>query len=263
MDKRTTTGKALRVALFAAPTLMLLIVAGIAGPVPQDPAYHDFADTRTLLAIPNFWNVASNLLFLVVGASGIALVATHGHAIAGALQPAWLAFFAGVGLTAFGSGYYHWSPENATLAWDRLAMTIAFMGLTAVMIGEYVDARAGRRLLLPLLVIGAGSVGYWLHTETLGAGDLRPYAVVQFLPMILLPLLMLLHRGRSDLAPYLAWMIGCYVLAKLAEHYDTGLLAASGLSGHSIKHLVAAVGTAGPLAGLARRRQRETSQFPG
>ena len=263
MDKRTTSGKALRVALFAAPALMLLIAAIIAGPVPQDPAYHDFADARTLLSIPNFWNVVSNLLFLVVGASGIALVATRGHALAGALRPAWLVFFAGVGLTAFGSGYYHWSPDNASLGWDRLAMTIAFMGLAAVMIGEYLDVRTAQRLLLPLLIIGAGSVGYWLHTESLGAGDLRPYAVVQFLPMALLPLLMFLHRGRSDLAPYLAWMIGCYVLAKLAEHYDTGLLTASGLSGHSIKHLVAAIGTAGPLAGLARRQQRQTPRFPG
>jgi hypothetical protein len=256
-------GKTKRVTLFAAPALMLLIAAVIAGPVPQDPAYHDFADTRILLAVPNFWNVVSNLLFLLVGASGIALVATSGPAITGALRPAWLAFFAGVGLTAFGSAYYHWSPDNASLAWDRLAMTIAFMGLCAIMIGEYLDVRAARRLLLLLLAVGAGSVGYWLYTESLGAGDLRPYAVVQFLPMALLPLLMALRRGRSDLAPYLAWMIGCYVLAKLAEHYDMGLLTATGLSGHSIKHVVAAVGTAGPLAGLARRRQRQTPQSPG
>ena len=263
MNKRMARGTTMRAALVGMTALLLFALVFLLGPIPQDPAYHDFADTRSLLSIPNFWNVASNLPFLIVGAMGIALLAVHGRAVAGSLLPAWLVFFAGVGLTAIGSAYYHWSPDNASLAWDRLAMTIAFTGLCAIVIGEYIDVRVARRLLLPLLAIGAGSVGYWLHAESLGTGDLRLYAAVQFLPMIVLPSLMMLYRGRSDLAPYVAWVIACYLLAKIAEQYDTALLAVSGMSGHSIKHLVAAVGTAGPLLGLARRRQSRHQYLPG
>ncbi|RPJ59548.1 MAG: hypothetical protein EHM24_27820 [Acidobacteria bacterium] len=29
--------------------------------IPQDPSYHHFADQRTILGVPHFWNVASNL----------------------------------------------------------------------------------------------------------------------------------------------------------------------------------------------------------
>ena len=40
-------------------------------PIPQDQSYHQFADQRTILGIPNFWNVVSNLPFLAVGAGGL------------------------------------------------------------------------------------------------------------------------------------------------------------------------------------------------
>ena len=40
-----------------------LLCLWLAGPVPQDPAYHCFADGRPLLGIPNFWNVLTNLPF--------------------------------------------------------------------------------------------------------------------------------------------------------------------------------------------------------
>lgn len=39
-----------------------LMAASLAGllllpPIPQDQSYHHFADQRTLLGVPNFWNV--------------------------------------------------------------------------------------------------------------------------------------------------------------------------------------------------------------
>jgi hypothetical protein len=45
-----------------------LVMIGFIGvlffdPVPQDPNYHLFADNRTILGIPNFYNVASNVFF--------------------------------------------------------------------------------------------------------------------------------------------------------------------------------------------------------
>ena len=40
-------------------------------PILQDQSYHQFADQRTILGVPNFWNVVSNLPFLAVGAVGL------------------------------------------------------------------------------------------------------------------------------------------------------------------------------------------------
>jgi len=56
--------------------LLGLMVASLATlpllpPIAQDPSYHQFADQRTLLGIPNFWNVVSNLPFVLVGTMGL------------------------------------------------------------------------------------------------------------------------------------------------------------------------------------------------
>jgi len=221
-------------------------------PLPQDPAYHLFADRRLLLGIPNFWNVASNIPFLVVGALGMRETARH-HA--DPLRAVWSVFFAGIFMTAFGSGYFHLDPDNDSLAWDRLTMTVGFMSFVAIVIGEYLSLAWAKRLLLPLLLIGAASVLYWLQTETRGAGDLRPYAAVQFLPMLLIPAVVLLRRERSDLGKYIGWMIAFYFAAKIFEQYDRQVYAAGELlSGHSLKHIVAALGPASMLLALRRRR---------
>jgi hypothetical protein len=52
----------------AAITLLLLLFLP---PIPQPQDYHQFADQRTLLGVPNFWNVVSNLPFVLVGAWGL------------------------------------------------------------------------------------------------------------------------------------------------------------------------------------------------
>lgn len=224
----------------------------ISNPLAQDPAYHLFADQRSILGISNFWNVASNLPFLVVGAWGFTIARRQ---VIGPLRLVWLVFFAGIFLTALGSGYYHLQPDNGSLAWDRLTMTIGFMGLVAIVIGEYLSVDWSRLLLLPLLAIGVASVFYWSHTEQLGAGDLRPYALVQFLPMILIPAVVLVRHEHSDLGRYIGWMIAFYVVAKILEHFDAGVFSAGQLmSGHALKHLIAALGPASLLYGLTRRQ---------
>ena len=229
------------------------IVEIIFNPFAQDPAYHAFADSRMLLGIPNFWNVVSNLPLLAVGAWGLLLVARSPRA-AQPLTRVWIAFFLGLVLTAFGSGYYHLEPDNASLGWDRMAMTVGFMGLFALVIGEYLSARWANGLLLPLLLIGLGSVQYWLRTETQGVGDLRPFGLVQFLPMLLVPLILLLRRGRSDLTPWLIGMMLFYAGAKIVEYYDAPIFAAGAImSGHALKHVLAALAGASVLLGLKRR----------
>lgn len=229
------------------------IVEIVFNPIAQDPAYHAFADSRTLLGIPNFWNVISNLPLLVVGAWGLLLVARRPRA-SQPLTRVWTAFFLGLVLTAIGSGYYHLEPDNASLGWDRMAMTVGFMGLFALVIGEYLSARWANGLLLPLLLIGLGSVQYWLQTEAEGVGDLRPFGLVQFLPMLLVPLILLLRRGRSDLTPWLIGMIVFYAGAKIVEYYDAPIFAAGAImSGHALKHVLAALAGASVLLGLKRR----------
>lgn len=230
----------------------MTLIELLSSPIAQDPAYHLFADQRTLLAIPNFWNVISNLPFIVVGALGLHLALQNKQE---PLRIAWLAFFAGIFLTAFGSGYYHLDPDNESLAWDRLTMTIGFMSFVAIVIGEYLSVDWGRRLLVPLLIVGAGSVLYWTHTESLGAGDLRPYALVQFLPMLLVPIIVIARRSHSDLGPYIASMIAVYVAAKVPEHYDAQFLGAGNLfSGHSLKHILSALAPACLLLGFWKRQ---------
>ena len=208
-------------------------------PIPQDPAYHDFADRRPFLGIPNALNVLSNAPFVLVGALGLAFVRRRA-----ALEErtGLLILFAGVGLTGFGSAYYHLAPGNVTLFWDRLPMTIVIMSLFAVIIAERISLTAGRRLLPILLLAGAGSVAYWLVGELSGAGDLRPYALVQFFPLVAIPLILLLFPPRytrgADLLGALAW----YALAKLFEALDAQIFAVGGVvSGHTLKHLASAV----------------------
>lgn len=242
---------------------LLLAVAGIAiaaaalvQPIPQDLRYHMFADTRMLLSIPNFWNVVSNVPFVFAGAAGL-LFAGRGHrdGLSPWLRPAYIVFFAGVLMTAFGSAWYHLAPDNRTLVWDRLPMTLAFMGLFAVIIGEHVSAPWARKLLLPLLIAGALSVAYWTMTESLGRGDLRPYALVQFLPIVLIPLILLMYRSQFDRTAFIWWAVAIYAASKLLEHYDRSIFALSGvISGHSLKHIVAAMVPTVLLYGFAARR---------
>src|SRR5262249_21220123 len=171
-------------------------------PIPQDPTYHVFADDRTMLGVPNFLNVASNLPFLVVGVFGLRLllrreaVGPQGPILERAERWPLLVLFAGVLLTAFGSAYYHLAPDNHRLVWDRLPMTLAFMGLFASMIGERVGVRAGMWLLWPLLWLGFASVFNWQMGEQRQAGDLRLYGFVQFYPLVTIPLMMYLLPAR-------------------------------------------------------------------
>ncbi len=205
----------------------------------QDPSYHLFADDRTYAGVPNFWNVVTNLPFLLVGLFGLARL---GRLRRPALRSGLLIFASGVALVAFGSAYYHLAPSNATLVWDRLPMTIGFMALFSLVVRDRLSESLGRHALAPLLVIGASSVLYWYATELQGAGDLRFYFVIQFLPMLLIPLLLLSGRGGGGLLGAWLWAtLALYLLAKQAESHDRDLLVASGLlSGHSLKHLIAA-----------------------
>src|SRR5262245_26747443 len=197
--------------------LLLLVIAmgvGVAlykhGPISEPAGYHHFADTRVYRRIPNAYNVLSNIPFIIVGVWGLGFLRRGptrdpdgpfrpgAHTAFESLRerPAYVLFFAGVFLTAFGSAFYHLAPSTMRLFWDRLPMSVAFMALFTAVIAERISVYWSRMLLLPLVFVGIGSVVAWRLSELEGRGDLRAYLFVQLFPMIALPLILLMFPAR-------------------------------------------------------------------
>ncbi len=248
--------------------VMVAVVAVFFLPaIPQSEAYHNFADKRSFLGIPNCLNVVSNVLFLLVGAMGIravlhssgrqearpssAAIRIPGRLISGSVEfidsrERWpyFAFFVGVATTAFGSAYYHLYPRDSTLLWDRIPMAIGFMALVAATVSERINVKIGVRLLTPLLILGAGSVVYWEIMQKSGHGDLRPYGLVQFGSLLVLLLMLGLFPPRYTRGSDLMAALAIYVLAKIFEAADRPIFALGGIvSGHTLKHIAAATST--------------------
>jgi hypothetical protein len=259
-----------------AKAFLLLLLAAAAGyvlyrhaPIPQPESYHAFADTRTMHRIPNALNVLSNLPFALVGLLGLRFLGRgptldpDGSFRPGAHtafesyreRPAYAMFFTGVFFTAFGSGFYHLAPSTPRLFWDRLPMAVAFMSLFATVVAERLSVYWSRVLLLPLVFAGIASVVAWRISEQHGAGDLRAYVFVQGFPMVALPLMMLLFRSRYTRGWVLLFVVLLYGGAKALEHFDAQVFVALDhrVSGHSLKHVVAAMATYVVLMMLKRR----------
>lgn len=250
-----------------AAKVVLLVVLGAAASVwlytrpaiPQPEGYHAFADTRAMLGVPNALDVASNVLFALVGLAGLRFLGSgptldpdasfrpgaHTAFESYRERPAYALFFAGIFLTAFGSAFYHLAPSTPRLFWDRLPMSIAFMALFATVISERISIYWSRNLLLPLVFAGVASVVAWRLSEERGAGDLRAYVLVQGLPMLALPLMMLLFRSRYTHGWMLLVVVLLYAGAKALEHFDARVFEATGrvVGGHALKHVVAALAT--------------------
>ena len=204
-------------------------------PFAQDQAYHDFADKRALFGIPNFGDVAPNIAFLFAGLAGLAVCF---RLDLGRERSAWIIAFAGIVLVSVGSSYYHLSPNDATLFWDRAPMTVGFMGVLVAVLGEYVSERFNA-MLWPAVIVGLASVVYWRLFE-----DLRFYYWIQLGPMVALLFILLLFRPRYSNRWLLVAGLIWYGVAKLAELGDKVVFAATQnfVSGHTLKHLFAGLG---------------------
>lgn len=231
--------------MLAVPLIVALICVFLPR-IPQPQSYHAFADHRSLLGVPNFGDVASNLPFAVVGVMGIAFVLRSGcnsaarQFIDSRERWPYLVAFAGILLTAFGSSYYHLDPNNARLVWDRLPIMVAFTATAAALITERVQIRLGLLLLPVLLTMGIASVLQWYASELHGVGDLRFYAAVQVGSTLVL-LIVLLFPARYNRGSDLAVVVGLYALAKILEASDKPTFYAGHVvSGHTLKHLAAA-----------------------
>jgi hypothetical protein len=221
-----------------------LLVASI----PQMQSYHDFADQREILGVPNFFDVISNIPFAIVGIIGLIFTMRNRQKVA---PHSWPVFFAGVTLVSIGSAYYHLSPNNDTLVWDRLLMTAAFMGLFVALLSEYVNQKIERRFLIIAVIAGIASVVHWHYTD-----DLRLYIWVQAVPLITVALILLMFKGGYTHQWYLFVALVCYLLAKVTELYDKEIFSLTGetVSGHTIKHILAALGAYCVFLLLKRRR---------
>ncbi|MDX1983323.1 MAG: hypothetical protein SFV51_23835 [Bryobacteraceae bacterium] len=218
--------------LIAISGALAIAAIALAPPLRQDAGYHDFADIRPLLGIPNCLNVLSNLPFAIAGAMGLAGLR---HRAGQRWERYAFALLSGaILLTSVVSGYYHWAPSNATLFWDRLPMAVGFMALFAVVVGERTVAEAGRLLLAPMVAAGIASVAWWRAYD-----DLRFYIVVQFLPLLAIPVMLWRTRGAHPGTSALVTGLGWYAAAKALELADRPVYAALGLSGHTLKHLAA------------------------
>jgi len=89
--------------LAGAVLLLYALVRAVAGPLPQWPDYHDFADTRTLGRIPRAGDVLSNLTILAAGLWAGSL--RHRVTLRPDERPAYRLLVLGAILTAFGSAY--------------------------------------------------------------------------------------------------------------------------------------------------------------
>ena len=214
------------------------------GPIVQPAHYHEFADQRAAVGVPHAADVLSNVGFAVVGVVGLIKLARNGAAPElAAGRDGWWLFFLALVCTSAGSAWYHLAPDNARLVWDRLPIVLAAAGLLGAVWRETIGV--GRWATPALAALAVSSVAWWRFTDLQGAGDLRPYLLLQCLPLVLVPLLQWQHEARMRERLAIGGAITLYVLAKVFEWADHGVFAALGLvSGHTIKHLLATAATA-------------------
>ncbi|MBO37690.1 MAG: alkaline phytoceramidase [Rhodospirillaceae bacterium] len=238
----------LKVLLLIVVFFICLIAISVIEPIPQNPSFHLFADSRTCLGILNFGNTVSNIAFAFVGLWGIwTVMSPKKYSIFRTQWERWpyIVFCAGIFLVGIGSSYYHWSPNNERLFWDRLPITVAFMGFFTACLTDRLGRPNLTPRILPInLLLGMGSVVYWSITEAQGNGDLRFYLFIQYFPILLLPILCkFFPKWRHTNGKYLFWIVICYGFAVLLEQFDHWLyeLSLGLISGHTLKHLFAAL----------------------
>jgi hypothetical protein len=242
--------------------VLLLPACGVAlalvllPPFPQPQEYHRFADARAFLGVANFLDAVSNLAFLAVAASGLFALRVASFADEKERWP-WALFFLALAATAFGSAWYHLAPDNARLFWDRLPINLCFAALLSAVAAERLNSRAGLLLLVLLMAAGAGAAWYWLRSEELGAGNVLPYFAFQLYALIAVLLLMRLFPARYSRSTDLYRMILLYGAALAAELLD-GYIFSLGeiVSGHTLKHLLAALAAYQVVRMLRLRRMK-------
>lgn len=224
--------------------------------IAQDPSYHQFADSRAFLGVANAGDTLSNLALLVVGMMGLAFIwreYVEGRSLRFVVREelrAYAVLFVAVTLTGLGSAWYHLAPDDARLVWDRLPMSFGFTSLLAATVTERVRLTVGLRLLVPLLLLGGAGVAWWQ-----ASGDLLPYAVAQYGSLAAILAIVMKFRSRYTHGNYIFGVLALYAAAKAAEAFDAQVYAVGQfVSGHTLKHLLAAAAVLWLLRMLQLRR---------
>lgn len=207
----------------------LLAVLIFKDAVPQDQNYHQFSDQLTHFGIPNFHNVLSNIFFTIFAGFGLLEYLKNKERY----SLSWFVFLLGVFLVAPGSTYYHLSPADFPLIWDRLPMTIGFMGLVSVILCETFNIQKEKPFLVLLLLLGLYSVLHWVLWD-----DLRIYGWLQLTSIAVILYAAIFYKSRTIINRYLFAAVIFYVIAKITEHNDEAVHQLLKYSGHSIKHIV-------------------------
>jgi hypothetical protein len=245
-------------------TALLAAAALIHGPILQPVGYHDFADQQMRFGVPHFADVVSNLGFALVALWGWKKLApAREHAAVRSGWAGYRLFLIGLFLTALGSSWFHLAPDNARLVWDRLPIALACGGLLAGVWGD-IRNKDCREFAAWLALAGVVSVSWWVFTDRSGTGDLRPYLLLQALPILLIPLWHWQHQVPAADRLAFGGALALYVVAKLTELGDHEIAALAGIvTGHTLKHLLASVAAALIVGRLVRRVQEPRRERPG
>jgi hypothetical protein len=232
--------------------LPLAIVIGLGsaflvhGPIVQPLAYHDFADRSSLVGLPHATDVLSNIGFALVGLWGfVRLRPQRDHAAVPVGWYGYRLFLLGLTLTGAGSWFYHLAPDDVRLVWDRLPIALACVGLLAAVRAETQPVEDPQSEAAVFALAAVVSVAWWHFTGLHGTGDLRPYLLLQILPLLLIPIWQSIEPApmRDRVAFGIALLV--YVAAKVAETQDHQILELTGwISGHTLKHLLATLAAA-------------------
>lgn len=222
----------------AAFVCIALLAAAVLPAVALPDGYHSFADQRAWHGLPYAMDVLTNLPFALVGALLLhATTQARSHAPRAQYVLACLVG-AGLVLTALGSSIYHLQPDTAGLALDRTGMALVFAGVLGLAAAGRVSDRAGY-----LLAVGVGILAPLAAAWDWHNGNMTPWVVLQGGGLLLLVGLAT-RPLRHGAVPVALWpVLGMYVLAKGLEMADAPVLALTQgfISGHSAKHLVAAL----------------------
>ncbi|MEK6736252.1 MAG: alkaline phytoceramidase [Pseudomonadota bacterium] len=241
---------------------MVILAAFFLPPITQPSDYHQFADQRIFFSIPDFFNVISNLAIFISGLTGLwFLVRLSRSSVRNQVfietaecWPYWILFLSVV-MAGVGSIYYHWSPDNDGLVWDRIPIALGIMALLSAVLTERIGAQVGMWSLPFLTVLGVASVVYWYWTERVGVGSLNFYVVSQFYSILLILLLSMLFPSRYTRGTDIYQVVALYAVAKLTEVLDAEIYSwGQIISGHTIKHLLVALAVYWIVRTLQKRR---------
>jgi len=205
-----------------------------------DPDPYAFACDGDLLGVPHFWNVVSNLPYLVIGLWGLRFLARRGLLTRPAFRN-WTGIWISTALVAVGSGLYHWFLEPWALGADRIAICGIFAFVAAHVIHRVFARGPSLAFSLSLLLLCEATVAAWLlGASTWWYGGLQTLAGLGTLAVVLVAH----RRGTLTFSPKPVYLFcAYYALAKLLELLDEPICNMTGLvGGHPLKHVASAIG---------------------